>query len=240
MNQQCEKDEQFDLIIDEKLSSQEQSTSTQSKQSHANLAMLQDNTKNFKLKRTQSTNKLQFKGSLLQLNHIPPQRRGSQSCIEPIQVIEEECHQIGKPNLYNVFWYDENIDNKYEIIVQATQDILISDFIALVIKEFNLQHDYIHSPFTEDGSLLYELYVPKKKNGKPNEDYPAFADKTQLSKTNLTQFALKVSKLESHYISSFAKQGQHVQESTTKNNDQNTGDEKSFWQKFFFCCNIDI
>ncbi|CAD8177976.1 unnamed protein product [Paramecium octaurelia] len=232
MNQQCEKDEQFDLIIDEKLSSQEQSTSTQSKQSNANLAMLQDNSKNFKLKRTQR--------SLLQLNHIPPQRRGSQSCIEPIQVIQEECYQIGKPNLFNVFWYDDNIDNKYEIIVQATQDTLISDFIALVIKEFNLQHDYIHSPFTEDGSLLYELYVPKKKSGKPNEDYPAFSDKIQLSKTNLTQFALKVSKLQSHYISSFATQGQNVQLSMTKNNDQNAGDEKSIWQKFFFCCNFDI
>lgn len=35
-----------------------------------------------------------------------------------------------------------------------------------------MQHDYIHSPFTDDGSLIYELYIPKKKSGKPNEDYP--------------------------------------------------------------------
>ncbi|CAD8088953.1 unnamed protein product [Paramecium primaurelia] len=232
MKQQNEKDEQFDLIIDEKLSSQEQSTSTQSKQSNANLSMLQENSKKFKLKRTQK--------SLLQLNPIHPQRRGSQSCVEPIQVIQEECHKIEKPNLYTVFWYDENIDNKYEIIVLAPQDTLISDFIALVIKEFNMQHDYIHSPFTDDGSLIYELYIPKKKSGKPNEDYPALSNNTQLSQTNLTQFAFKVTKIDSHYVSSIAKQSQNVQVSMTKFKDQNAGDEKSFWFKLFFCCNFDI
>ncbi|CAD8095479.1 unnamed protein product [Paramecium sonneborni] len=232
MKQLCQKDEQFDLIIDDKLSSQEQSTSTQSKQSNANLAMLQDNSKNFKLKRTQK--------SLLQLNHIPPQRRGSQSCAEPIQIIQEEGHSFRKPNIYNVFWYDENIDNKYEIIVSTTQDTLISDFIVLVIKEFNLQHDYIHSPFTQDGSLLYELYIPKKKNGKPNEDFPAFSDQTQLGQTNITQFALKVTKLNSHYVSSFTQQNQNTQLQITKIKDENPGDQKSFWQKFFFCCNFDI
>ncbi|CAD8086736.1 unnamed protein product [Paramecium primaurelia] len=232
MKQQCEKDEQYDLIIDENLSIQEQSTSTQSKQSNANLNMLQDNSKNLKQKRTQK--------SLLQLNHIPPQRRGSQSCVEPIQIIQEESYQTGKQKLYNVFWYDENIDNKYEIYVSATQDTLISDFITLVIKEFNLQHDYIHFPFIEDGSLLYELYIPKKKNGKPNEDFPAFSDKTQLGKTNITQFTLKVTKLDSHYVSSIAQQNQNVQLSTTKFKDQNLEDGKSFWQKLFFCCNFDI
>ncbi|CAK88553.1 unnamed protein product (macronuclear) [Paramecium tetraurelia] len=230
MKQQCEKDEQFDLIIDEKLSCQEQSTSTQSKQSNANLAMLQDNSKNFKLKRTQK--------SLLQLDRIPPQRRGSQSCVEPISIIQEECQYFWKQKLYNVYWYDENIDNKYEIIVSATQDTLISDFITLVIKEFNLQHDYIHFPFTQDGSLLYELYIPKKKNGKPNEDFPAISEKTQLGKTNITSFAFKVTKLESHYVSSIVQQS--VQLSTTKIKDQNVVDEKSFWQKLFFCCNFDI
>ncbi|CAD8097473.1 unnamed protein product [Paramecium sonneborni] len=229
MKQLCEKDEQFDLIIDDKLSSIEQSTSTQSKQSNANIAMLQDNSKNFKLKRTQK--------SLLQLNHIPFQRRGSQSCVEPIQIIYEESHQFGKPNLYNVFWYDENIDNKYEIVVSATQETLISDFIVLVIKEFNFQHDYIHSPFTEDGSLHYELYIPKKKSGKPNEDFPAFSDKTQLGQTNITQFALKVTKLDFHYIT---QQNQNVQLPITKFKDENPKDQKSFWQKFFFCCNFEI
>lgn len=40
-------------------------------------------------------------------------------------------------NVYTVYWYDENIDHKYEIVVKSTKETIVRDFIELVIKEFH-------------------------------------------------------------------------------------------------------
>ncbi|CAD8047519.1 unnamed protein product [Paramecium sonneborni] len=218
----------------------DQSTTNQSKQSNATLSMAFPNAENNYRYRPIKTQR-----SLLSLNPQISQRRSSKSLIEHTFVIEEEPQIQGQNEVFLIFWYDQNIDHKYEIIIQAKNNITINDLIQLFIQQFNDQNQYLQTPFSSDthNTNIYELYIPKKKKGTPNEDFPAFANQTLLNQTNLKEFSLKITQKQTNNYSttllntqnSSATKSNHEWRTSQANSSQKK--KKNFFQKLFFCCN---
>ncbi|CAD8132454.1 unnamed protein product [Paramecium pentaurelia] len=224
------------------LDNQDQSTTTQFKQSSNALSTTSAFTENnCKIK------PIKTQRSLLTLTPQISQRRGSQSLADQT-IRNEDSHFVQnhyeKQCRYMIYWYDSNIDHKYEIPIKTNCiQITIGDLIQLAIAQFNEQNEYLQTPFSSDvnNQYLYELYIPKKKKGTPNEDFPSFANSTMLSQTNQTEFSLKVTLKQSKYSTSLSnskhssaikqneKQGVGSKNSSSK--------KKNLFQKLFFCCN---
>ncbi|CAK60374.1 unnamed protein product (macronuclear) [Paramecium tetraurelia] len=224
------------------LDNQDQSTTTQFKQSSNALSTTSAFTENnCKIK------PIKTQRSLLTLTPQISQRRGSQSLADQTMRNDDghfAQNHYDKKCLYMIYWYDSNIDHKYEIPIKTNNfQITIGDLIQLAIAQFNEQNEYLQTPFSSDvnNQYLYELYIPKKKKGTPNEDFPSFANSTLLSQTNQTEFSLKVTQKQSKYSTSLSnskhssaikqneKQGVGSKNSSSK--------KKNLFQKLFFCCN---
>ncbi|CAK94765.1 unnamed protein product (macronuclear) [Paramecium tetraurelia] len=237
---------------------QDQSTTTQFKQcSNANstTSAFTENNCRSKPTKTQSIFEIYPKGSLLTLTPQISQRRGSQSLADQTMRYEDDScvlNLYGKKSQYIIYWYDVNIDHKYEILIKTTKvQITIGDLIQLAISQFNEQNEYLQTPFSSDvnNQYLFELYIPKKKKGTPNEDFPSiyivklkgFADSTLLSQSNQTEFALKVSLKQSKYQTSLSN-SKHS--SAIKQNEKqvlgqknSSSKKKNLFQQLFFFCN---
>ncbi|CAD8135959.1 unnamed protein product [Paramecium octaurelia] len=221
---------------------QDQSTTTQFKQcSNANSTTSAFTEINCRSKPTKTQR------SLLTLTPQISQRRGSQSLADQTMRNEDDScvlNLYGKKSQYIIYWYDVNIDHKYEILIKTTKvQITIGDLIQLAISQFNEQNEYLQTPFSSDvnNQYLYELYIPKKKKGTPNEDFPCFADSTLLSQSNQTEFALKVTLKQSKYQTSLSNT---KHSSTIKQNEKqvlgsknSSSKKKNLFQSLFFCCN---
>ncbi|CAD8138954.1 unnamed protein product [Paramecium pentaurelia] len=224
------------------LDNQDQSTTTQFKQSsNANSTTFAYPETNCKSKPTKTQR------SLLTLTPQISQRRGSQSLADQTMRNEDDsCVQnlYEKKSHYIIYWYDSNIDHKYEILIKTTKvQITIGDLIQLAISQFNEQNEYLQTPFSSDvnNQYLYELYIPKKKKGTPNEDFPCFANSTLLSQTNQTEFSIKVTQKYSKYQTSLSN-SKHS--SAIKQNEKqvlgqknSSSKKKNLFQQLFFCCN---
>ncbi|CAD8044293.1 unnamed protein product [Paramecium primaurelia] len=241
MSANCIQEKKFAQMNEElTIDNMDQSTTNQSKQSNATLSMAFPNTdNNYKYK------PIKTQRSLLSLTPQISQRRSSKSLIEQTYVIEEEPQIQGQNEVFLIYWYDQNIDHKYEIIIQAHNNITIGDLIQLFIQQFNEQNQYLQTPFSSDvhKTNIYELFIPKKKKGNPNEDFPAFANQTMLNQTNLKEFSLKITtKQITNYSSTLLNpQNSSASKPNTKQRQSLTNSsqkkKKNFFQKLFFCCN---
>ncbi|CAD8045701.1 unnamed protein product [Paramecium sonneborni] len=241
MSANCIQDKKFAQINEDfTIDNLDQSTTNQSKQSNATLSIAFPNADNNYRYRPIKTQR-----SLLSLTPQISQRRSSKSLIEHTNIIEEEPQIQGQNEVFIVYWYDQNIDHKYEIILQALNNITIGDLIQLFIQQFNDQNQYLQTPFSSNNhdTNVYELYIPKKKKGNPNEDFPAFANQTLLNQTNLKEFSLKITTKQIKNYSTALSNTQNI--SATKSNNKQRQSltnssqkkKKTFFQKLFFCCN---
>lgn len=71
-----------------------------------------------------------------------------------------------------MYWYDETIDLKYEIVIQTNADTLVCDFLEMAVRELCNQNEHLSELLPLDGSRAYELCWAKKKTGSPHPDYP--------------------------------------------------------------------
>ncbi|CAD8076952.1 unnamed protein product [Paramecium sonneborni] len=184
--------------------------------------------------------------SLLSLTPQISQRRGSQTLADLTIINQADIlvqNHYEKQFLYIIYWYDSNIDHKYEIPIKTSNiQITIGDLIQLAITQFNEQNEYLESPISSEvnNQYLFQLYIPKKKKGIPNEDFPSFANSTLLSQTNQTEFSLKVSPKQSKYSTSLSNS---KYSSTIKKNEKqgpgskNSSTKKNLFKKLFFFCN---
>ncbi|CAD8187478.1 unnamed protein product [Paramecium octaurelia] len=88
--------------------------------------------------------------------------------------------------IITIYWYDQEHDQTYEFS-QGFSEILslgdICNWAILKLKNMNLPKIDIEQT---------KLYLPKKKQGKPNEDFPSFRNELQLKDCDQTKFSLKV------------------------------------------------
>ncbi|CAD8103113.1 unnamed protein product [Paramecium sonneborni] len=88
--------------------------------------------------------------------------------------------------IITIYWYDQEHDQTYEFS-QSFSDILslgdICNWGILKLKDMNL-------PKIDNEQT--KLYLPKKKQGKPNEDFPSFRNELQLKDCDQTKFSIKV------------------------------------------------
>ncbi|KAM3144502.1 hypothetical protein pb186bvf_003371 [Paramecium bursaria] len=145
------------------------------------------------------------------------QRRGSNSMIDSLQVIEEEIQAADK--VFTVYWFDSSLSIRHEIIIQTTQSISIKEFLQLVIAKFNKDNEFLYAQLPVDGQ--YELYYAKK-NGMPKEDFSKFDPNVQLKTTNIDRYALKVIRREKPQCMSTHQEPQPI--------------KVSWWQRLNFCC----
>ncbi|CAD8115438.1 unnamed protein product [Paramecium sonneborni] len=88
--------------------------------------------------------------------------------------------------LITIFWYNQFEDKTYEFSSNFNETLTlgdISNWLTIKWKETNLPQIDAQST---------QFYLPKKKFGKPNEDFPSFRNELSLKDCNQCTFALKV------------------------------------------------
>ena len=80
----------------------------------------------------------------------------------------------GPSRVYSIYWYNPDSDMKHEVSFSTSRDNSIRELLSMTICEFNkyFRAESLSMHFMDDGNTLFELFLPKKKSGKPNEDFP--------------------------------------------------------------------
>ena len=76
--------------------------------------------------------------------------------------------------MYTVHWYDEESEMKHEVSFRANPERTVMNFISIVIAKLNDQFECecLGIVLPQISPSTHELFMVKKKSGKPNLDFP--------------------------------------------------------------------
>ncbi|CAD8189978.1 unnamed protein product [Paramecium octaurelia] len=125
----------------------------------------------------------------IKMKSLKPQNRSPEQKVSLLK-LRKNSKSFGDcttEKLITIYWYDQEHDSTYEFS-QGFSEILclgdICNWAILKLKEMNLPKIDVEQT---------KLYLPKKKQGKPNEDFPSFRNELQLKDCDQTKFSIKVS-----------------------------------------------
>ncbi|CAD8187505.1 unnamed protein product [Paramecium pentaurelia] len=124
----------------------------------------------------------------IKMQSLKPQNRSPEQKVSLLKLRKNSKSFVDytTEKLITIYWYDQEHDQTYEF-TQGFSEILrlgdISNWAILKLRDMNLPKIDIEQT---------KLYLPKKKQGKPNEDFPSFRNELQLKDCDQTKFSLKV------------------------------------------------